>query len=107
MWQCPFGSLQELAGKCIKYKWKLSPKTLTILDRVRDGLWALLMLLMWSGVCFEWMNYEPFSAFIFTKASWVATSIALAFVALSFVINRPYCRFVCPTGNLFRIVQNK
>lgn len=106
MWQCPLGSLQELTGKCTKYKWKLSSKTLKILDGARDGLWALLMLLMWSGVCFEWMNYEPFSAFIFTKASWIATSIALLFVALSLVINRPYCRFVCPTGNLFRIVQN-
>lgn len=106
MWLCPLGSLQELAGKCTKYKWKLTAKTLKILDRIRNGLWALLMLLMWSGVCFEWMNYEPFSAFIFTKASWITISIALLFVALSLVINRPYCRFVCPTGNLFRIVQN-
>ena len=106
MWLCPLGSLQDLTGKCTKYKWKLTTKTLKILDRIRNGLWALLMLLMWSGVCFEWMNYEPFSAFIFTKASWIVISIALLFVALSLVINRPYCRFVCPTGNLFRIVQN-
>lgn len=106
MWLCPLGSLQELAGQCTKYKWKLTTKTLKILDRIRNGLWTLLMLFMWSGVCFEWMNYEPFSAFIFTKASWIAISIALLFVALSLVINRPYCRFVCPTGNLFRIVQN-
>lgn len=105
MWLCPLGSLQELTGKCIKYKWRLSPKTLKILDKIRDGLWALLMLLLWSGIYFEWMNYEPFSAFIFTKASWIAIFIALSFIALSLVVNRPYCRFVCPTGNLFQITQ--
>lgn len=105
MWQCPLGSLQELAGNCVKYKWKLSSRTLRCLERFRDGLWALLMLLMWCGVCFEWMNYEPFSAFIFTRASWIVISIALLSVMLSFVIRRPYCRFVCPTGNLFRITQ--
>lgn len=105
IWLCPLGSLQELVGKSTKYKWKLSLKTLKVLDIIRNVLWALLMLLIWSGVCFEWMNYEPFSAFIFTKASGIVIFIALTFVALSLVINRPYCRFVCPTGNLFRIVQ--
>ena len=67
---------------------------------------GLLMLLMWSGVCLEWMGYEPFSAFLFTKASWIVIVIALVSAALSFVETRPYCRFVCPTGNLFRITQN-
>lgn len=105
-WLCPLGSLQELAGSCTKRKWKLSPEKLKYLDRFRDGLWALLMLLMWSGVCLEWMDYEPFSAFLFTKASWIVIVIALVSVALSFVVTRPYCRFVCPTGNLFRITQN-
>ncbi len=105
-WQCPLGSLQELAGKCTRRKLKLSPVAVRMLERFRDGLWALLMLLMWCGVGFEWMDYEPFSAFIFTQASWAVIAIALLSVALSLVVTRPYCRFVCPTGNLFRITQN-
>lgn len=106
LWLCPLGSLQELAGNSVRYKWRLSPRMLKYLNMFHDGLWALLMLLMWSGICFRWMDYEAFTAFIFTKASWITITIALMFVALSFVVNRPYCRFICPTGSLFRITQN-
>jgi polyferredoxin len=64
------------------------------------------MLVMWCGVWFDWMNYELFSAFLFNQAAWGVIVAALLFVALSFVVQRPYCRFVCPTGSLFRIAQN-
>lgn len=26
---------------------------------------------------------------------------------LSFFVDRPYCRFVCPTGTLFKVSQNQ
>ncbi|MBV3414520.1 4Fe-4S binding protein [Prevotella copri] len=32
-------------------------------------------------------------------------SIAITFVALSTVIMRPYCRFVCPTGSILKYSQ--
>jgi uncharacterized protein with FMN-binding domain len=105
-WQCPLGSIQELAGKSVKYKLKLSPKVLKWLNWFHDGLWAVLMLVMWCGVWFDWMNYELFSAFLFNQAAWGVIVAALLFVALSFVVQRPYCRFVCPTGSLFSIAQN-
>jgi uncharacterized protein with FMN-binding domain len=105
-WQCPLGSIQELAGKSVKYKLKISPKVLKWLNWFHDGLWAALMLVMWCGVWFDWMNYELFSAFLFNQAAWGVIVAALLFVALSFVVQRPYCRFVCPTGSLFRIAQN-
>ena len=38
-----------------------------------------------------------------------ATGVVIAgalFVVLSLFITRPYCRFVCPTGALFRISEN-
>lgn len=102
---CPFGSLQFLAGKCVKYKVRMSPKTLKRLDLFRQILWALLMLCIWSGVWSDWMDYEPFSAFLFLTASWVTLVIAIAFFLLSFVVTRPYCRFVCPMGTLLRYSQ--
>ena len=41
---CPFGSLQELAEKCVGYKIKMKPKTTKRLDMFRQLLWAVLML---------------------------------------------------------------
>lgn len=102
---CPFGSLQELAGKCVGYKIKMKLKTAKRLDMFRQLLWAVLMLCLWTGVWFDWIDYEPFSAFVFQSASWVVIVIAVVFVALSTVIARPYCRFVCPTGSLFKYSQ--
>lgn len=103
---CPFGSLQELSGKCVKYKIKMSPRTVKRLDAFRQLLWAGLMFCLWTGVWFDWIDYEPFSAFIFTSASWLVIAIAIGFVLLSTIITHPYCRFVCPTGTLFKLSQS-
>ena len=102
---CPYGSLQELAGKCVRYKIRMRPKTTKRLDLFRQILWAVLMFCLWTGVWFDWIDYEPFSAFIFGSASWVVIGIALVFVLLSTVVVRPYCHFVCPTGSLFKYSQ--
>lgn len=64
------------------------------------------MLAMWSGVWFSWMDYELFAAFLFDRAPYVLTVVAVAVVILSVFVNRPYCRFICPTGSLFKISQN-
>lgn len=102
---CPFGSLQELAGKCVGYKVRIKPATAKRLDKFRQILWAMLMLCLWTGVWFDWIDYEPFSAFVFQSASWVVIALAIVFVALSTVVMRPYCRFVCPTGSLLKYCQ--
>jgi NosR/NirI family nitrous oxide reductase transcriptional regulator len=102
---CPFGSIQELANRCIPYQVKIGVKTVKRLDRFRKVLWALLMLCLWTGVWFSWIDWEPFSAFIFQSASWGAIVVAIIFLLLSTVIKRPYCRFVCPTGTLLKLSQ--
>lgn len=104
---CPFGSLQQVAGKCVKHKIRMGQRTLRRLDLFRQVLWVLLMICIWGGVWSEWTDYEPFSAFIFQSASWVVILIAAVFVILSFVITRPYCRFVCPMGTLLRLSLRK
>ena len=102
---CPFGSLQELAGKCVGYKVRIKSATAKRLDKFRQILWAMLMLCLWTGVWFDWIDYEPFSAFVFQSASWVVIAFAIVFVAFSTVVMRPYCCFVCPTGSLLKYCQ--
>lgn len=102
---CPYGSLQELAGRCVGFKFKMKASTARRLDIARQVLWAVLMLCLWSGVWFGWIDYEPFSAFVVSSASWVAIVIGVVFILLSTVVMRPYCRFVCPMGTLFKLSQ--
>lgn len=100
---CPFGSLQELAGRTNSRKWKMSPTLIRRLNFFRELLFAVLMVLMATGVFAEWADYELFTAFAFQSASIVVIVLAVVFVVLSVFVPRPYCRFVCPTGALFKL----
>lgn len=100
---CPYGCVQELIGKNVKYKIKMSSATIKRLNLFRKVLFAVLMLCLWTGVWSDWVDYEPFSAFIFQSASWVVITIAVVFALLSAIVMRPYCRFVCPMGTLFKL----
>lgn len=81
-------------------------RTVKMLDAARKLLWAVLMLCLWTGIWFDWIDYEPFSTFVFSSASWVVIVLAVVFVLLSTVVARPYCRFVCPTGTLLKASQS-
>ena len=104
---CPCGSLQELAGKINKrHRWRMSTEVAQALSRFREILWAVLLMLMLLDVTFKWMDYEVFSAFIIQSASWSVLVLGIVFLLLSFFVPRPYCRFLCPTGTLFKVAQN-
>lgn len=103
---CPCGSLQDLAGRATHHKWKMSKQMVRALTRLRKILFALLILLLLTGVWASWMNYEIFIAFIFRSASWVVLALAAVFMILSIWVPRPYCRFVCPTGSLIKVAQS-
>lgn len=102
---CPFGSAQFLMGKASKKKWKMSARLVKGLTWFRRALWAVLMVLMLSGVWFEWMDYELFTAFIFTSAQVVVIVLAVVMLLLAIFVPQPYCRFICPTGTLFKVAQ--
>lgn len=105
---CPLGSVQDLAGKANKkHKWKLGQNTAKRLGYFRQLLFGALMVLMLAGIYFDWMNFELFTAFIFKSASVVVIALAALMVILAIFIPRPYCRFVCPTGTLFKLSQNQ
>ena len=106
-WLCPLGSAQEFIYRISPFKRKIGDKTQRILTYARWVLWAVLMLLMWTGVWFEWMDYELFAIFLFQKIGWVVAVLAGIFGVLSIFVSRPYCRFVCPTGCMLQVIANK
>lgn len=102
---CPFGSAQELAGKLSRRKLRITPRILKALSVLRNLLWGVLMALLLTGTCTAWVDYELFTAFLYSSASvWVMVLAAL-FLVLSVWVPRPYCRFVCPTGALVKSVE--
>lgn len=103
---CPLGSAQQLMGEICGFKIKMSPKAIKSLDWFRKLLWAVLMLLLWTDCLTGWMDLELFQAFQFKSASWWIIGASLLFLLLSLVVSRPYCRFVCPTGSIFKRSEN-
>ena len=99
---CPFGSAQELAGKLTRRKLRLSPRLNRALNMFRNVLWGVLMVLMLTATWTAWMDYELFTAFLYSSASVWVIVFAVLFLVLSVWVPRPYCRFVCPTGSLLR-----
>lgn len=103
-WVCPYGSLQELAGKIPMRKWKMSTALVKKLDTFRQLLWSVLIILLFAGWGVEWMDHEIFTAFIVQSASWIVIIVGVLFVVLSIFVPRPFCRFVCPTGSLLKFL---
>lgn len=101
---CPFGSAQELAGKLSRRKLRITPRVLRVLTALRNLLWGVLMALLFTGTCTAWIDYELFTAFIYSSASVWVIVLAMLFLVLSVWVPRPYCRFVCPTGALLKSV---
>lgn len=102
---CPFGSAQELAGKLSRRKLLITPRVLKLLSVLRNLLWGVLMALLLTGTCTAWIDYELFTAFLYSSASVWVTVLAALFLVLSVWVPRPYCRFVCPTGALIKSVE--
>lgn len=106
-WLCPYGALQELAGKCFGRKLRISQRWVKYLTVCREVIWFGLMWLLWTGLWFDWMGYEVFAAFFILEAGPVVLGIAGGFLLLSFFVARPYCRFLCPTGSLFKFSEGR
>ena len=100
---CPFGAAQELAGLFTKHKLRPSARLNRLLVVLRNLLWGILMCLMLTGTWAAWVDYELFTAFVYSSASVWVVALAVAFLVLSIWVPRPYCRFVCPTGALIKI----
>lgn len=102
---CPMGSMQEALNLIPLPKLSIAPQVNKFLNRLRYYILMALLFMMWCGVGFELMDYEVFSMFFVGSASNVVLIMAAIFLALSLVIRRPYCRFVCPTGAMITIMQ--
>lgn len=103
---CPLGACQQLTASLFNRKIKIGKKTLEGLDIFRKSLWFVLMICLWADIFTKWMEWELFQAFMVNTAPIVILIAAAVFIALSALIARPYCRFICPTGSLIKQAEN-
>ena len=104
---CPFGAMQELFGRIPLPKKNLPQKFMKKVTFFKVFLLVVLYVLMIFKVVTDLTVAEPFSAFKFDAAALPALVIAASFLIVSLFVNRPWCRFFCPTGTLLNIFARK
>ncbi len=105
-WVCPFGSLQELAGRLPLPKIHCSQKTYRIMSRIRLGVFCALMLLLWCGLGSAVLDYEPFTAFLVTTATPAVIVLAAAFTVASCFVPNVWCKCFCPMGSTLDLSED-
>ncbi len=99
-WVCPLGAAQELAFRLPIPKFVVPRGVYGLLNVVRIVLFVVLMACLWFGAAASILDYEPFSAFLLSAASWPVLALAVVILALSLFFPRPWCRAACPLGVL-------
>ena len=104
---CPFGAMQELLGKIPLPKKNFPAKFMKGASVFKVVLLVAVYVLMIFKVVEDLTVTEPFSAFKFDAAALPSLVIAALFLIVSLFINRPWCRFFCPTGTLINMFAKK
>lgn len=109
---CPFGMLQEAAGKVPVRKIKISPRVLKVFSWTRRLSFVAFVVLLWVNPLFAADQWEPFSAFIIVRdiANFAAISVLIiagVSVVASMFMTKAWCRTLCPVGEFFSILQRK
>lgn len=119
-WICPLGSVQEWIGKIGKklfkknYNQMIPTKIDHYLRYARYGflVWILYMTYRSGQLLFS--NLDPYYAlfhFWTGEATILSIIVLLIVLALSLLIERPWCKYICPYGallgitNLFRVFK--
>jgi NosR/NirI family nitrous oxide reductase transcriptional regulator len=106
-WVCPYGAMTELASKLSeRLGWKGYELPDWIHLRLRYLRYAILAVLLaaflWDGILGERLaEVEPFKSTFLVPAwtrHWGFLVWWILLLASSFVMYRPFCRYVCPLG---------
>lgn len=105
-WVCPLGSAQELMSRLPFPKIRCSAKVYRSMSRVRLWVFALLMLLLWTGVGGVLLDYEPFTAFLTSTALPAVIIMAAVILVASCFIPNLWCRSLCPMGMALTLAED-
>jgi len=108
-WICPLGSLQEWVGKIGKKLFKNKYNTMIPekLDRILRYLRYVVLIVVtyatFKSLTLVFVEYDPYYALFNFWTGEVALSaliILIVIILLSLIIERPWCKYLCPYGAL-------
>ncbi|MCL4184531.1 MAG: 4Fe-4S binding protein [Burkholderiaceae bacterium] len=108
-WMCPFGSLQEIIHKVAgsvglkRWQFKLPQRWHDRLKWIKYALFfGLLVVSMFSmGLAEVLAEVEPFKTTFLVgigNRAWPYALFVAVLLGLSILIERPYCKYLCPLG---------
>ena len=107
-WLCPMGAAQSLLGDINKkHKLKLSATLVKWLQILRTAILLFGLLAIGIGLSFDFADIEAFTIFRPQSAPIVALVLAVVSLLLSIFVARPWCRFLCPLGEVLDKVRVK
>lgn len=107
-WLCPMGAAQSLLGEVNKkHKLKLSPTLVKWLQILRTAILLFGLLAIGVGLSFDFADIEAFTIFRPQSAPIAALVLAIVSLLLSIFVVRPWCRFLCPLGELLEDVRRR
>ena len=109
---CPFGALQEFVGKISKRKFKVPEKADKILRYIKYVILVLVTAMAWITASIWISPYDPWAAFahiwtghgLFAEMRVGAVILAIVFIA-SVLIDRFFCKYLCPAGAMYGIIS--
>ncbi|MCL2414385.1 MAG: 4Fe-4S binding protein [Bacteroidales bacterium] len=102
---CPYGAAQELVGKLNKKHVQIPQKVYRILVNLRPAYLLVIILLLFTGIILDFVNFEPFSGFMLDAYLWIPMVIAGVFLLVSLFVPKFWCKYCCPTGYIFDLTR--
>jgi Fe-S-cluster-containing hydrogenase component 2 len=100
-WICPLGAVQELIHPGTKAQ---MPSAMDALLKYLKYLVLLSFLyLAWRTGNNLWSDYEPLKVLIHFKGTGLALLVLIVTLIVSVLIERPFCRYVCPMGAILAL----
>ncbi len=110
---CPFGTIQELLGKIIKYKINVPEKVDKVFRYIKYVVLAVILIATaYTGILI-FRSYDPFISFFhfgkgilwgtFEESALIGFVILIVTLILSVFIERAWCKYFCPLGAVMAI----
>lgn len=103
-WACPVGAVQEFIHP-EKFAFQPPPLLDKILSYLRYILLIGFLFFSWSALANVWNDLDPFHNLFTFKWSTIPAILLLMVLTASILVERFYCRYLCPLGAVLAITS--